>query len=222
MKTICINLLLILCLSFEVTAQKRVPFQMPETGNKEVIYNDIDFYHFSTVAFDSKNRPYGFNIQEEFGYIRTLRNGLWVKLNYLDELQAVHPGRKITNCHTKNTHAQCRITITSDDHLYVTINYLVDGETCWSIMYLDDLETDKFQVELMPGVTSIAIEEFTGYNLKNGETPCIAVSRVGKSLAELGWPTRTVTRVTCFKKYHKIQKAAFKGLADNFPCYSKL
>lgn len=193
MKRFIVSKLLLFYILAIGCAQKTIPFQMPATNNKQAVYDQIDFYHFSSVAFDSQNRPYGFNIKEEFGYIRTLRNGLWVKRHFLDELQQAHSGKTITNCHTKNTHAQSRISVTSDNHLYATINYLVDGEMCWSILYLDDLDTDEFQVEVIPTATSITVEEFTGYNLLNGETPLLVISEGGKSLKELEWPTPTVS-----------------------------
>ena len=179
-------------LQFTVFGQNK-PFQIPKNGNKVEVYRNIDFYHFSTVAFDSQNRPYGFNIKEEFGYVRTLRNDQWVKRNYIDDLKNVYPDKKLSNPHVGNTHAQCRVSITSDDHLYVTLNYNVDGKTCWAILYLDDLDTEDFQVYVMPNATSLTIEEHTSYNLMNGETPAIVVSSAGKSLAEMGWPTPKVS-----------------------------
>ena len=54
MKSTYLSTLIIFVITFGGMAQKNVPFQMPEANNKEAIYKDIDFYHFSTVAFDSK------------------------------------------------------------------------------------------------------------------------------------------------------------------------
>ncbi|MFS4456578.1 hypothetical protein [Maribacter sp. 2304DJ31-5] len=177
----------------QLKAQNKPPFQMPSSHNEGAIYDTIDFYNFSTVAFDSQNRPYGFNIHEEFGYVRTLRNGIWVMHNYLDDLKVKHPGSSITNAHTTNGHHHPRVSITSDDHMYITLDYLVDSEKQWAILYLDNLDSDNFQVETFTGVQMMNVEEFTGHNLKNGETPGILITERDESLAELGWPTRTVT-----------------------------
>ena len=78
----------------------------------------------------------------------------------MDDLKTTHAGKSITNCHTLNGHAQPRISITSDDHLYITLNYLVDGKMCWSILYLDDLDNSQFQVEVLGGVSNVNVEEF--------------------------------------------------------------
>jgi hypothetical protein len=176
-----------------VIAQQFAPFKMPAENHKEMVYNNIDFYHFSTVAFDSKNRPYGFNIHEEFGYIRTLRNGLWVKINYLDDLQKKYPGKEISNLHKLTTHTKPRVAITTDDHLYLTLNYLVDGKQNWAILYLDNINNDNFQVQLFPKASNVILEEFTGHNYNNGETPGILINESGASLSSLGWPKRLVT-----------------------------
>lgn len=193
MKSIISSLILLFAFFISVTAQKQTPFKMPAEGHKQEVYKNIDFYHFSTVAFDSQNRPYGFNIHEEFGYIRTLRNGLWVEINYLDDLQKAHPGKEITNLHKMTTHTKPRVAITTDDHLYMTLNYLVDGKASWAIMYLDDINKDEFQVELYPNVMNIILEEFTGHNYNNGETPGIIINETAESLANLGWPTPRVS-----------------------------
>ena len=39
----------------------------------------------------------------------------------------------------------------------------------------------------------LMLRNFTGHNLKNGETPGILVTQSGKTLAELGWPTPKVS-----------------------------
>lgn len=177
-----------------VYSQSVLPFQMPENNKKQEIYDEIDFFNFSALAFDSRNCPYGFNIHEEFGYLRTLRNGVWVKINYLDELTQEHIGAEVSNAHLTNGHHQPRISITSDDHLYITLNYLVDGEQKWAILYLDDLNTDDFQVEVLSGrITTVTVEQFTGHNLKKKETPGILVTELGDSFASLKWPEPKVS-----------------------------
>ncbi|MFS4454930.1 DNRLRE domain-containing protein [Maribacter sp. 2304DJ31-5] len=184
-----------ICLAISQLNAQTAPFQMPSNNNEGAIYDNIDFYNFSTVAFDSQNRPYGFNMHEEFGYVRTLRNGVWVEINYLDDLQAHHPGLSITSRALTNGHHPARISITSDDHLYITMEYNTSGDDYWAILYLDDLDSDDFQIRTYPRATTpvVNVEEFTGHNLKNGETPAILVTEVGASLEELGWPAPTVS-----------------------------
>ncbi|MDN5204186.1 DNRLRE domain-containing protein [Fulvivirgaceae bacterium BMA10] len=171
-----------------VSAQNEAPFQMPANGNEDQIYDDLDYYHFSAAAWDSQNRPYGFNINKEFGYIRTLRNGIWKEINYLDDLQSAHPGETIATANGPLDHGASRISITSDNHLYMTLQYKVGSANQWAILYLDDLEAHNFQVIKLTGSIQVAnVEEFTGHNLKNGDTPAILITENGETFAQLGW-----------------------------------
>ncbi|BDD11888.1 hypothetical protein FUAX_43200 (plasmid) [Fulvitalea axinellae] len=183
-------LLMVLMVSLlgQAFAQDQAPFQMPANGNEANVYSRHDFYHFSALAWDSQNRPYGFNANKEFGYIRTLRDGLWKNINYLDELSAQHPGATVTTAEPPSIgHANPRLCITSDNHLYLTLNYKVNGSTIWSLLYLDDLDSENFQVIPLNGYYLAHVEEFTGHNLKNGETPAVILNRGGQSFADLGW-----------------------------------
>ena len=194
-------LILILFLNFSIQAQTIAPFQMPQSGNDKEINDLVDFYHFSSVSFDSQNRPYGMNVHEEYGVISTLRNGLWVKKNYLDDIQAAYPGDTITYGHKKNGHHPTRIVITSNDCLYATMDYAVNGSWKWAILYSDDLESDSFDVIEFPGVAYLVLEEFTGHNLKNGETPAIMSMKYGAGLGELGWTPPSVSwTISCVHK----------------------
>ncbi|MCG8476265.1 MAG: hypothetical protein MI784_12430, partial [Cytophagales bacterium] len=178
----------LICFTQTLIAQNEAPFQMPSNGNENQVYGKHDFYHFSALAWDSQNRPYGLNANKDFGYIRTLRDGLWKEISYLDELQSQHAGAAVeTIAGPSIGHALPRICITSDDHLYMTFNYKVDGGRRWALLYLDDLETEEFQVVPLDGYSLAHVEEFTGFNLKNGETPAIILNRGGLNFTQLGW-----------------------------------
>ena len=180
--------LFLLCISSQLRAQNEAPFRMPSNGNKDQVYGGLDYYHFSAAAWDSQNRPYGFNINEEFGYIRTLRNGLWKNINYLDDLREAHPGEVISTANTPLDHALSRISITTDNHLYMTLKYKAGGQVKWAILYLDNLDTESFQViPIIGNVSLVHVEEFTGHNLKNRETPAIMIIENGETFVQRGW-----------------------------------
>ncbi|MCG8451564.1 MAG: BNR-4 repeat-containing protein [Spirochaetales bacterium] len=167
--------------------------QMPQEGQGPFGADNGELAHFSALAFDSQNRPYGLNAKEDWGYFRTLRQGQWEQRSFRSFLKNLHPQDRVTTAHQDNGHQQPRLSITSDDHLYLTYNYLVNDEPHWALIYLDDLDTENFQIIPFPGARQAVVEEFTGFNLLNGETPAITVDYVGESFSDLGWPEPTVS-----------------------------
>ena len=119
------RLLFFVCSFFHlyIGAQTEAPIQMPDHNNEADIYAALDYFHFSAMAWDKYNRPYGFNANKDFGFIRTLRNGQWQEINYLDDLEKYHSGAVITKSTLQLDKGPGKISITSDNHLYATITY---------------------------------------------------------------------------------------------------
>lgn len=93
------------------------PFEMPPSGQPELLLADTDLEAPTAMAFDSQNRPYMINNRnpEDFGLIRTLRGGEWVTLSMRSVLPAgAQPNDRVLQAHGK-------IVLDDADGLYTMV-----------------------------------------------------------------------------------------------------
>jgi hypothetical protein len=138
-------------------AQSKAPFQIPVHGKPKDLVGDIEFEGPSALAFDSLNRPYMFHSREigSFGYILTLRDGKWVKLQYKESLIKSFPDM-VQNKRLPGGNGS--IAIDESDSLYATV--VVPGKG-WILMYSPDLGKN-FQFFKMEGSTFLEIQTRAG------------------------------------------------------------
>jgi hypothetical protein len=139
------------------------PFVMPPSGKPDVSTLSMDLEGPTALAFDSRNRPYMFERREpeHFGYILTLRDGAWVRLNYLKALQAAFP--EIIPPNKRYHQALGSIAIDGKDRLYAVIVAKTKGKLKrqWYLLYSENMGK-RFQVTELPGMSFL--ETYTGHN----------------------------------------------------------
>jgi hypothetical protein len=137
--------------------QSSAPFVIPPSGKPAALIVDKDLEGPTALAFDSLNRPYMFERREpeHFGYILTLRNGEWVRLDYLKDLQKAFP--EVTRPKERMHHAHGTLAIDGKDRIYA----VVMAETKWFLLYSEDMGK-RFHVTQLPGKSFL--ETYTGHN----------------------------------------------------------
>lgn len=154
------------------------PFEMPPDGKPEALVGGIDMEAPSALAFDSRNRPYMFDAREpeHFGYILTLRDGKWIRLNYMQALRKAYPGMQSPK--NRFNHALGSLAIDGDDGLYaIILSGKGPGKKGYVLLYSSDLGM-HFQVHDLPGMAFL--ETWTGHN-DLGAPPAIGCLRRRKN-----------------------------------------
>ena len=134
------------------------PFVIPPNGKPDVLIRGMDLEGPTALAFDSRNRPYMFERREpeHFGYILTLRNGRWVRLDYLKALRKAFPKASVPT--NRWHHALGSLAIDGQDGIYAVIaSGAMDGQKRqWFCLYSDDMG-EHFDIRPLPGASFLEI-----------------------------------------------------------------
>jgi len=148
---------------------------IPPNGKPDALIRGMDLEGPTALAFDSRNRPYMFERREpeHFGYILTLRNGKWVRLNYLDALKKAFPEASAPK--ERWHHALGSLAIDAKDRIYaVIVTDTVGGQKQrWFLLHSDDMGK-HFDVCPLPGISFLEI--WTGHN-SLGRPPAVGCLR---------------------------------------------
>lgn len=159
-----------LVLACAASAGERVaPFVMPPSGQGEKLIGGIAYEGPSSLAFDSRNRPYLFDTRDaqQNGTLTTLRDGKWVKRSFVDALRKAFPGFTgfLATPESRNVHSLGCMTIDDADALYAVVLIRVEGGRVRpALVYSPDMCT-SFQAYRLPGDPDQAfLETRVGHN----------------------------------------------------------
>jgi len=142
--------------------KSQAPFVIPPNGKPEVLIGGMDIEGPTALAFDSKNRPYMFERREpeHFGYILTLRDGKWERLDYLKALRKAFG--QVVPPRTRYHHALGSLAVDGKDRLYAVIvaETQASGKQ-WFLLFSEDMGK-QFHATLLPGPSFLEI--YTGHN----------------------------------------------------------